>query len=171
MKLLPFLHDGSLTPEIAREVSEHVAGCELCRTEYAGLARMLQLVRRSLEERTPVSPPAAYREAVMQKIRKRKHEHAVVSWAVPVAASLFLVASITSYTLFHSNFGAEYRTTAPKATTTHQDNTADQAAPDDEQGIITTMYNYADISVYDVLDHLDESDLESEADFEGMIEE
>ncbi|MHB9030405.1 MAG: anti-sigma factor family protein [Candidatus Latescibacterota bacterium] len=165
-KLLPFLHDGSLTPDIAREVGEHVERCGHCRAEFAELARTMQLVRRGLEERTPVAPPAVYREAVMQKIRKRKQERTVVSWAVPVAAALFLVASLSSYTLFHSDYGTLLQTKKPSRTIIRP-----AAAPVDEQGIINTMYNYADVSVYDVLNHLEEEDLEAEGDFEGIIEE
>jgi anti-sigma factor RsiW len=165
--LLPFLHDGSLAPDIAREAGDHVEQCELCRAEYAELARTMQMVRQGLLERTPVAPPAAYREAVVQKIRKRKQERTVVSWAVPVAAALFLVASISSYTLFHSDYGTLLQTKKKPSRTIVRP----AAAPVDEQGIINTMYHYADVSVYDVLNHLEEEDLEAEADFEGITEE
>jgi hypothetical protein len=124
-----------------------------------------------LEERSPVVSPAVYREAVMQKIRKRKQERTVVSWAVPVAAALFLVASLSSYTLFHSDFSNFMQSKKPSKTIIRPAGINGRNTSADEQGIINTMYNYADISVYDVLNHIDEEDLENETDIEGTYGE
>lgn len=159
--LLPFLHDGSLAPEIAREAGEHVERCESCRAEYAELSRTLSLVRKCLEKRAPAASPMIYRESVMARIRKRKQERTVVSWAVPAAAALFLTASITSYSLFHGDLGRVGRT-AGTVPTVHQIETMD------ETDIINTMYNYADVSVYDVLNNLDEDAWETEAGSEEV---
>ncbi len=154
IKLLPFLHDGSLAPEIAREASEHVAQCERCRTERARLSHTLSLVRQYLGERAPLALPPTFHETVMKKIRKRKQERTVASWAVPVAASLFLVASIASYTLFNDDYEFGRQMARPPA------NEIYQTDPNhlEERAIITTMYHYADVSVYDVLRNMDDLD-------------
>ncbi len=162
-KLLSFLHDGSLAPEIAREAGEHVEQCERCRQEYAELTRTLSLVRKSLEKRVPAAPTVAYREMVMRKIHKRKQERTVVSWAVPVAAAIFLVASVTSYSFFHGDFLFGSRTAGNSVPAVRKTETVEQVAPVDEGSIITTMYQYADVSVYDVLNNLDEDAWETAA--------
>ncbi len=170
-KLLPFLHDGSLAPDIAREAGEHVERCDHCRAEYASLSQTMRLVQRSLVERSPLRQPAAYREAVMRKIQKKKHEHSLVSWAVPAAAAVFLVASITSYTLLHTDFGNFWQAAKPSKTIIRPADSTNPDAPVDEQGIITTMYHYADVSVFDVLNHMEEEELEALADMEGVYGE
>lgn len=170
-KLLPFLQDGSLAPDIAREAGEHVERCESCRADLAELSRTIQLVQQGLKVRTPIVPPVAYREAVMRKIRKRKQERSIVSWAVPVAASLFLIASISSYTFFHRGFRAPRQTTNPSTAITSPVSTSGYAASLDEQEIIRALYNYVDISLYDVVTHLDENEWAAAMDLEGIYEE
>lgn len=165
--VLPFLHDGSLPPDVAREAAGHMERCDGCREEYARLSRMMQFVRMTFEETKPATPPGAYRDAVMAKIRKRNRERTVVSWAVPAAASLFLVASITSYTFLNPGRGMNYLSSKPHSSVTQQ---AAQTSADETE-IITAMYNYADVSVYDVLNQLGDDALDAEADFNEVTGE
>jgi len=163
-KLLPFLHDGSLAPDVAREAGEHVERCEACREEYARISRTVQLVRMVYDADKPSVVSAAYRDAVMRNIRKRGRERTIVSWAVPAAASIFLVASITSYTFLHPGRAIDHFASTPRATVTRQ---TEASA---EETALTAMYHYADVSVYDVLSQLGDDVFESGMDFNEIGE-
>ena len=48
---LPFLHDGSLDPETAREVRRHLDDCGECARKYARLVAVVGLARSALLDR------------------------------------------------------------------------------------------------------------------------
>ena len=64
-ELLSSYIDGELTSDTQRVVEEHVASCDSCKTELAGLRLTIQLVR-SLEE---VEVPEGFRAGLMAKVR------------------------------------------------------------------------------------------------------
>lgn len=156
--LLPFFQDGTLEPGITRDVGDHLARCSRCREEYRKLEDMVSLARTALMERAfPFR--AGYVTAVQEKIRKRKRERTLISWAVPIAAALFLTVSVsTSVFLFHdTGFSRSAGQTAHPSVATQKTSARPQGV--DESVAINTMYHYSDVTLDDVMNRMDESEL------------
>ncbi len=153
-KLLPFFQDGTLEAGIAREVGDHLTQCAKCRDEFRKLDDMVYLARAGLTERTALPRPG-YVSSVQERIRKRKREQTLISWAVPAAAALFLTVSVTtSVFLFHDT--SIYRTAGHTPAATQ---TATRTQAVDENAVINAMYHYSNVTLDDVMNRMDESEL------------
>lgn len=162
-KLLPFFQDGTLEPGIARDVGDHLAQCTRCREEFRKIDDMIYMARSGLAEREfPFR--TGYVSAVQEKIRKKKRERTLISWAVPVAAALFLTVSVTtSVFLFHdTGFSHMAGKAVHNAAISKSLSTRTQAV--DETAAINTMYHYSDVTLYDVINRMDESELAAALD-------
>lgn len=158
-KLLPFFQDGTLEPGIARDVGDHLAGCVQCREKFRKIEDMIHLARTGLEEREfPFR--AGYVNAVQNKIRKRKRERTLISWAVPAAAAIFLTVSVTtSVFLFHDTGFSHLARQAG-----HNSAASARSQVVDESAAINTMYHYSDVTLDDVMNRMDESELAAALD-------
>lgn len=150
-KLLPFFQDGSLEPGIARDVGDHLDQCARCREEFRFLDTLMHKTRESFQKREfPFR--AGYTAAVQAKIRRKKRERTFISWAVPAAAAVFLMVSVTTSSFLFHNTGTFHsaRQTAPSAV---------RAQAVDENTLINVMYHYTDVSLDDVIACMNESEL------------
>ena len=157
MDLLPFLDDGSLAPQIADEVKRHLAECEDCRREYLRLNGMVQFVRETIIEQAPV-PDSRYMEMVNKRIRRKKTERTTALWTIPAAAVIFFAVFVGAYSMFLGNSGTGFMA-GKRHSNTGQTAVVINSPTTDEEMTYHALTTYANVSLDDILNTLDESEL------------
>lgn len=164
-QLLPFLHDGSLEPQVMREVERHLEQCPECAETYAGLSAVVNLTRNVLGK-LPVRSNPGYVAAVRERIRKRMHTRSLFRWAVPAAAAVFLAVSVGTYSLFLTG-GVKYQSPGVRTIRTAQPSPAPAyTATVDEDALISAMYHYTDVTLDDLMSRMDENELAAALDID-----
>jgi anti-sigma factor RsiW len=156
LDLLPFLDDGSLSPQLSKEVMEHLAECDNCSGEYHKLNSMIQFVRETISEQAPV-PDSKYMDMLNRRIKKKKTERTTVLWAVPAAAAIFLAVFMGIYSMFpgdgRTGFAAGKKHSKGQSVMVVGNKTSDV---DVTYHSLTT---YANVSIDDMIDSMDESEI------------
>ena len=155
--LIPFLDDGSLAPQIEKEVMEHLAECENCNREYCRMNNMIQFVRETIIEQAPV-PDSNYMEMVTKRIKKKKIERTTALWAVPAAAVIFFAVFLGAYSMFLGNGGTGF--IAGKRHTNHGQTSVVINSPTSEVDVTYhSLTTYANVSLDDMLNTMDENEI------------
>ena len=157
MDLLPFLDDGSLAPPIAEEVKRHMAGCADCRMEHRELTGMVRLVRETIIEQAPV-PDSRYLEMINKRIRRKKTERTAALWAVPAAAVIFFAVFVGAYSLILGNNVTGFMA-GKKHSNKGQTAVVIKSPSTDVDVAYHNLTTYANVSIDDMLNTLDESEL------------
>ncbi|MDP2982206.1 MAG: zf-HC2 domain-containing protein [Candidatus Latescibacter sp.] len=157
MDLLPFFDDGSLAPQIAEDVKRHLAGCADCRRELREMTGVVRLVRETIIEQAPV-PDSRYLEMINKRIRRKKAERTTALWAVPAAAVIFFAVFVGAYSLFLGNNGTGFMA-GEKHSNKGQTAVVFKSSLTDEDVAYHNLTTYANVSIDDMLNTLDESEL------------
>ncbi len=162
---LPFLQDGSLDLDTAREVRRHLDGCDECTRKYAHLASVVELARSALQDRKLLTGPG-YIETVRKRIEKERHTYSFHRWTVPAAAAVFLALSLTTYQIFLDG-GANRNGLRSASSSTELKAASNTANQSPDTAVINAMYHYSDVTLDDFMSRLDKSELAAALDAEG----
>lgn len=162
---LPFLQDGSLDPDTAREVRRHLDDCGECTRKYARLVSVVELARSALLDRKLLAGPG-YIETVRRRIEKERHTHSFHRWTVPAAAAVFLALSLTTYQVFLDG-GAKKSGLRSVSSRTELKAASNNTAQSQDTAVMNALYHYSDVTLEDFMSRMDESELAAALGAEG----